>query len=256
MNPLMPERRPDKNGNVVTRWIRQFAGRGSTASLPAPVAKTPKRSIPIQNEIGELCNVLQPGVIHLNTLLNDNIGFIADRDPEMLGRIKAAVESSPSHMGYWEHKLGRGNVMSNGSQANHERNLDECRVSLAVNPVLDDIARNGGDASMSGKDPHAFRQIVGRILDDGDISNPPEELVKAVTLIAYIRGLHTDGSWGDPDAGLVTYKSIEKDAAYIVDHMDQVEDMLPQLREREAYDRDTIEMLMNAPSASLREGML
>jgi hypothetical protein len=256
MNPLMPERRPDKHGNVVTRWIRQFTSRASSANLPAPLGAEPKRNRLNQNEVDELCTILQPGIIHPSTLLKNNIEFIADRDPEMLGRIKTAAQTNTLHMDYWEFKLGKGNVMSHGKQGNHERNLDECRISLAINPVLDDIAHNGGDVSLSGKYPHQFRQIVGGIMDDGDISSPPEDLVKAVLLIAYIRGLHTDESWGDPDAGLVTYKSIEQDAAYIVDHMDQVEEMLPQLRERKAYDRETIELLMNAPTASLREGML
>jgi hypothetical protein len=252
----MPERRPDKHGNVVTRWIRQFTSRASSANIPAPVSAEPRRNRLNQNEVDELCTVLQPGVVPPSTLLQNNIEFIADRDPEMLGRIKVAAQSNSVQMDYWEYKLGKGNVMSHGKQGNHERNLDECRIALVVNPVIHDIAYSGGDVRSGGMGAHAIRQIVSSIMETGEISNPPEELIKAVLLIAYIRGLHTDESWGEPDGGFVTYDSIDKDAAYIIDHMEQVEDMLPQLRERKAYDRETIELLMNAPTASLREGML
>lgn len=42
MNNLTPEQRPDKNGTIVTRWVKPAdAGKGATLNIPAPVASTP-----------------------------------------------------------------------------------------------------------------------------------------------------------------------------------------------------------------------
>jgi hypothetical protein len=38
MNNLVPERRPDKNGVVSTKWVRPAGGGASMAAVPAPVA--------------------------------------------------------------------------------------------------------------------------------------------------------------------------------------------------------------------------
>jgi hypothetical protein len=38
-NNLVAEKRPDKHGNVVTRWIRSFTGRDIAKNIPAPATR-------------------------------------------------------------------------------------------------------------------------------------------------------------------------------------------------------------------------
>lgn len=38
MDNLVPERRPDKNGHMVTRWVKPKTGGSTKASTPAPTA--------------------------------------------------------------------------------------------------------------------------------------------------------------------------------------------------------------------------
>lgn len=254
MSNLIPEVRTDKNGNAVTRWIRSLGRKTSDRTLPAPALAG--RPINREPQIMELCGLLQPTAHYdSHSLLATNLKSIADKDPELLQRITSAARASAAEGDYWESTL-RMTDMTRGTPEDRERKIDRFRISLDINPLLNRISNSGGDVSMNGKASHQFRRVIGTLMIESNISDPPAELTQAVTMITYIKSLHTDASWSEPDGGYTTYKMIEKDAAYIADHLDQVEGLLPELRIRKSYDRATIEMLMNSETQALREGEL
>jgi hypothetical protein len=251
-NNLVAEKRPDKNGNVVTRWIRSFTNRGSSANIPAPVAVETKRVRANQTEINELCSILQPNETSPDSRLRMNLEFVADHDPELFDRIAKVSQSSEPERFYWSSMLGGSLDMCRGSRDSQEYDLQSCRTALVVNSLLRSIADGGGDVDM-GSDPRMFRIWLGDIMNSSNISHPPEELTKAIALILYIRGMHKGEDYYD---GFIYYEDIADDASYVVDHLDQVEAMVSELRARKDCDRETIELLMSAPSAALYEGML
>lgn len=260
MSNLIPERRADKRGNIVTRWVRSFKKK-PTQSLPAPwpsLAMPDLKGNPLRAEITRLCHVLQPSeLLTPSSLLTSNVAYIAKRDPELLERITVASESDSEERDYWEHRLGRGPNLTNKSRNEQRYTISGLKNAFVIHSVLQRIADSGGDITPSGKDRMGMDAMVnGIILTDGEITDPPEQLVEAVTLIAYIKGLHTPDSWDHEDGGYMTFAGISSDAGYIGGRLDEVEAMLPELRARKAFDRATIEALRDSPSQVMRDGEL
>lgn len=271
MSNLTPEVRTDKNGNAVIRWIRSFTNKKPAAVFPTPVITvtaspksetaltTPVASPKPSSEIEamELCGLLQPTTHYDgNSRLGINANFIARRDPELLQKITHAVRGNAAESEYWEHKLGRSNIIQNGYTDEVEYNLSECHIATAINPLLHIIANIDPRIRMHSAEPHQYRITVSTLMKEGGITNPPEALAQAVTLISYIKGRHTDEAWIAESGGHVSYRKIAADAKYIAAHLDQVIGLLPELRSRKAHDRGTIEMLLNADVQVLRDGEL
>jgi hypothetical protein len=184
------------------------------------------------------------------------VAFIAERDPELLKRITEAAEADAEECTYWENRLGGRIAILNQSREDKQFAISVLRNTFAVKSVLNRLAASGGDIKPTGRDRLSMDSTVNGVMRDGDLIDPPEQLVEAVTLIAYIKGLHTPESWEQEDGGFITYADISEEAGYIGGHLDEVEAILPELRARKAYDRATIEALRNSPSQVMRDGEL
>lgn len=259
MSNLIPERRADKRGNIVTRWVRSFSQKKPSKSIPAPWPSTAMPDLkgnPLETEIAHLCTVLQPSKAMSPSSLVSNVSYIAQHDVDLLNRITAAAETSRDECSYWEFRLARGQVLVKKSREDKQYAISNLRNTFAVKSALDRIAASGGDIMPNGTDRMGMDSSVNGILRDGELIDPPEQFVEAVTMIAYIKGTHTPDSWDEEDGGYLGYSDISDDAGYIGGRLDEIALMLPELRARKAYDRATIEALRDSPAQVLRSGEL
>lgn len=228
--------------------------------MPAPFPARIKDNIKgqaLEAEIIHLCKVLQPSKAFSPIgILASNVSYVAGRDPELLKRITTASENDELEWGYWARRLGRGKDLVNGSQSEAPYLMSDLKSSFVISPLLKRIADHGGDISYTDRDRLAMESTVGNLLRDGGYTDPPEQLVSAVTMISYIKGLHTPESWEQEDGGYTNFADISTEAGYIGGRLEEVESMLPELRSRKAYDQGTIEKLRDSPSQVMRSGEL
>lgn len=115
---LHPEQRPDKNGNIVTRWVRSFRRKPASAPLPAPALSLPTEHRPAVNraveapsgmtreeriaKTQEALSTLFPNGTRehygkyeydydADERLEGNIAFLLKHDPEALSRDRKSV---------------------------------------------------------------------------------------------------------------------------------------------------------------------
>lgn len=252
---LVPEKRPDKNGNRVTRWVRAFGKPVKEAKIPSPAIQRRRRT---ENEVMELCGVLQPAnIFDSRGLLATNVNLIADNDPELLKRITHAVKTSPFEADFWDHKLGRGTMILPDTEEGRAKLLNSHRNAFVINPLVKRIGDSGGNV-LRIRDCGELNRIVTTMLDSTSVEQPSENFVAAVTIIAYLKDLHHDDmfEWGAGPGPGMSYPDVTKDADFIAERLDEVEALLPEFRARKAWTRESMEVLLNSPVRALREGEL
>lgn len=260
MSNLIPEQRPDKNGNLVTRWVRSFARRDSAKAIPAPVAPA-RTTVPMtdarERQYKDLSQSLRESMsFGTRSNIEPSVETIARYDPELLDRITEAVKTNPEFEGeFWSEMFGNRHIVSDASPKRLEEMLEKCRAAFAVNPLVKRIAESGGNLS---SDVHSAMQIgdVVNSITRGKVHENFDETIGAVTMIAYVKQLHMDASWSATDGGYVSYTDILEEAKYIASRADEVEAILPELLKRKAFDRTTIDALLDAPVRVLMEGAL
>lgn len=258
MNNLHTEKRPDRNGNIVTRWVRSFGKSTSNARIPAPFNASRKKSPELEAEIKELCGMLQPPEIkQWSDLLENNVSFVAEQDYDLFQRITKSAQFSPHENDYWESTLGLGNPFRKQSREEQQSLLSDMRATLVIVPLLERIAAQGGDVGpTSGPDRFLFENIVRDYMVSGQIVDPSDSLVAAVVMTAYATGYPDPTGKAKGRSTFLDYASVKDDVEYIASRVEEVEAILPELTERRAGDREMIDRLLNAPAPSLHEGML
>jgi hypothetical protein len=258
MSNLTPEVRTDKNGNAVTRWMRSLGKKRQPAAPPAPVAtrETPV-SIPHYKQVSiELWGILHPmnGYDH-SSRLAANIEVISRIDPVLLQRITQSARDNDFDRNHWTDRLHLSDNLNHSDHAKLEEELSAFRTALDVNVILHHLTDHG--IAISEQSPHLYQTTVSLLLNDGVIQNPSSELIQALTVIAYIKGQGNAAPWKKgPNEVSDIYNSLEADVAYIVDHLDQVVTLLPELISRGTHDHNIIDMLLSSNAQALREGEL
>lgn len=264
-NNLVADKRPDKNGNLVTRWIRSFGGRNTAMTIPAPAAP----SLPGEHKLRSvrMTEEREQQYMYVARKLRVTLEFgnrnniepsletVAKYDPDLLDRIEKSVDSSDFDSRYWAEVFGNQAGLSDEFPKHLENMLRRHHASFVVNPLVQRIAASGGGL---GGDVFSAMQI-GEVVDNITRGKPIEdfdETIAAVTMIVYIKKLHIGASWSDAENQRVTYSQILEDAKHIATRVDEVERILPELYQRGVYDRETIDILLGAPSPSLMDGLL
>lgn len=260
MSNLIPEQRPDKNGNLVTRWVRSFTKMVSAKPIPAPVA--PARSMVPMTEAREkqykdLSEYFRE-CLNFGTRSNiePSMETIARYDPELLDSIAEAVEDDPKFAGeFWAEMFGNRHIIGDASPKRLEEMLEKCHAAFPVNTMVKRIADSGGNIGSDVYSAMQFGDVVNSITR-GKIAENFDETIGAVTMITYVKQLHLGGSWSAADDEHVTYSEILKEAKYIATRAEEVEAILPELLKRGVFDRESIDALLDAPVRVLMEGAL
>jgi len=276
-NPI-PEARPDKNGNVITRWIRSINKKRYRTAILSPVIEDEDdmhdNSAPSHEpEIIELFGLFHPkNDYNPEGSLAQRIRIIAAKDLTLTRRITEAIRNSPDEREYWLDKFHLSKnlryVYVNESRSvidydpeSLERELQEYRIALSVNAVLRTVGHNCNTPigiNPTSKEPvHLlYQEAVALVMGNVPAEKPLEDLTKAITMIIYIRGLEGPNGQFPLDWYASTHTSISADAAYIADHVEKVMELLPELHARKTHDWTVIDMLLNHDAQALREGEL
>jgi hypothetical protein len=260
MSNLIPERRADKRGNIVTRWVRSFNNKDSAKNIPAPVA--PVRSIVAMTESREkqykdLSEYLRECMsFGTRSNIEPSVETIARYDPELLDRITEVVEDGSEFEGeFWSEMFGNRHIVSDASPKRLEEMLEKCHAAFAVNSLVKRIAGSGGNLDGDYLSAMQIGDVVNSITR-GKVHDNFDATIGAVTMVVYIKQLHLDASWSATDNAYVSYSEILEEAKYIASRAEEVEAILPELLKRNAFDRKTIDALLDAPVRVLMEGAL
>lgn len=258
-NNLVAEKRPDKNGNVVTRWIRSFTARDTAKSIPAPTAPSVRalRPAPMteqrKRQYMDLARTLRANAEFGNiNNIAPSLEMIAKYDPDLLDRIEESIHATDSQIDFWTGEMTSQVGLNEEFPEQIKSMLDRHHAAFVINPLIKRIADNGGNITSNLMTASTIGDVVSAITSR-KVEDNFDETIAAVTMIVYIKRLHVGGLLA---ADYATYPRLLEDAKYIATRVDEVERILPELYERKAYDRETIDMLLDAPSPSLMEGLL
>lgn len=266
-NNLVAEKRPDKHGNLVTRWIRSFTGRDTAKDIPAPALPdaTKLRPVPMtkarKQQYKDLANLLRENIeFGMVSAIEKQLKTIAEYDPYLLDRITESTHEHVSEREFWAKTLATRAVLSGEYQKHLKQTLDKYHAAFVVNPLVKRIADNGGSIGGNVFSAINIGDTVNNItrgeVTRSDVDEGFEATITAVAMIVYLKNLHVDTPWDDEENRKTTNAQILESAKYIATRVDEVERILPELYQRGTYDRETIDILLNAPAPSLMEGLL
>lgn len=248
---LIPEKRADKRGNIVTRWVKSFTGGNDSAKkIPSPGSSVTRSSRKVSSEQRAALIEKFSGVYVDGYGLHKNVDYIADKDPALFDRISSAVyEGDSIDRQFWANAIHGGMSIEYGNDP--EARLRSMREAVAVFPMLRDIATNGG-MDIDSNQPYDVIYAVHEVMNSSKIRNPDEETIAAVAASIYLSDSYVwMGEVKTPD-----YKTIRHEVERLKDKVEDIGRILPELKRRNTLDHDVIESLLSSPSQALNEGEL
>lgn len=260
MRNLIPEIRTDKNGVTSTKWVKptsapSFAGEG----IPMPIASASK-PLDLYQEVTQIKNLLHAddnSVLSRTTaILLSNLHIIGEHDMSLLMKIKQVASAGELEAKLMKHLLKKdGNfayVTDPGFSIEHA--IDNLRTATYLMPLCSRLEQRFGDDIFDlGGEGFLMMQSVWKSVQRSSGSGLDEERTTALGLIVYIRGAY-EVEFDEDDN--FSYADIVNEVDYIVEHLDEVESLLPELHARKAFDQETIESFLRAPSQAVRSGLL
>lgn len=280
MSNTIPEASTDKNGNVITRWIRSMNNKRYRTAIPSTLIEDEEEMYSNAAPSNEPETIELLGVLHPKNDYNhegsvaQRIRTIAAEDLTIIQRITEAARNSPDEREYWLDKFHLSKnlraISSYGDKPRYlidhdpeaiQRELREFRIALTVNEVLRTVGHNCntpiGINPTSEEPIHLlYQEAVTLVMENVNVKTPLEDLTKAITMIIHVRGTEGPNVRFPLDWYASMHSSISADAAYIADHVEQVMELLPELHARNTHDWTIIDMLLNHDVQALREGGL
>lgn len=258
MSNLIPERRADKRGNIVTRWVRSFSKQGAGKTIPAPLASTSYlSSTALSHEnrtlVNNLCDSLKTGVMPRDFgYLTENVEVIAKSDPELVERIAKSVDADDADLVFWSERLRQGYDLRDYDQPRMEYVLRKNHASFAIKEALNRIAGHGGDTKAHLYNQVSYEAIID-VITHGEF---PEEVILPLTLAVYIKGVNEDCTWSSTDQKIIDPASVLEEAQFMAGYADKMDVLVPELLARRTCDSETVNRLMTNPATALMEGSL
>ena len=242
-NSLVPIRRPDKNGRMVTRWVRSWEVESSALNVPAPVILSPSGR-DTEKMRSELSDALG-GSAYEDAVGNitNNLDNLTGKTLEVLIDSYRADERGKDALGLWVSKYGNRNNGEFGEQMIREMTTYRPAFSSDADPNFIEHA-----VSALGE----YKQLPRT----GDYSSVEPELQEFIHgLMSITEHLHSE--WFDQDEDSVPHIIQNKElVALIFEHPEQVEMVRAAMIERKTEDADIIREVLNSESTSLSQGAL
>lgn len=262
MRHLIPARRTDKNGVTSTKWVKPATGPAiEGTAIPMPIASVQK-PMDLTYEVlitGELLHS-ENDTVHTKRMINDNLRYIGERDTGLLRHFKTVALENHLAAYLLRNLIKKdGFYEVNSPMSNRDPDFDpaqgmqDLKTALHMIPLFSRLEeRLGNDEFECGADGFMVSQSIIRKLKLEGVTGLSAERTVALAMVTYIRddvlfyGGDEESSLSDSDDAI----------DYIVDHLDEVESLLPELRARKADDRQTIQSLVEAPAQAVRDGIL
>ena len=257
MSNLIPERRTNKNGVTSTKWVKPSASMNPTsASIPIPVssAQARKRS-DLHDEVLVVSDLLGSvnDTARTEGLIRSNLAYVGEREVGILTHMKTIVSEHDMAAHVLRNLITRnGSYVSTSSGFAPELEID---TALNVIPLCSRLeTRLGCDEFDSGSEGYRLIDSVIRVIDQEEVTGLDEAHTVALSMITFIRG-DFDLFANDDDDDL-SYDEVKNEVDFIAARLDVVEPLLSELKNRKAYDKKTIELLLNIPAKSISSGVL
>jgi hypothetical protein len=258
---LTPEKRPDRNGNLVTRWVSSFSRTTAAQPLPAPPAPVSRRTEKVDAARAKL---VASGIYSTSNAsragdLSDlNLRLLLDYSPELFEEVMESVTLGGGEKYCWQQLIMRSRKQPGTSR---DQFLLPYRCSLIGYPMMHRMSeidpqfvpmRNGMEDSMLRMDG-LMRTVLQPVSETGTTIS--DETIEAVAMFVYLGGLYDTPKRIEYE-GNSSYADNERDIEYLASRIEEVRGILPLLAERKTISREVVESLLDAPSTSLRDGIL
>lgn len=244
MTKLVPVQRPDRNGKMVTRWVRPDspAARKINNVSPAAPASNRRSALSVSDAIFGKSISISVSQIRV-------IGYLERTMPDVLDRLVEQVESDSDMAENIRNVLELHSFAHDTDDGNREYLENMLRVQPFTKRVMVDV--------LGEEDDDWTRDVMYRmekIVEDMKVASGPvsEDKTKAMVLVSLMSGLQDKYQF---DAAAF-YRDNEADISYIADHIEEVESVLPLLKERKTFDSGVIRELIKAPSKAFTSGAL
>jgi hypothetical protein len=182
----------------------------------------------------------------------ENIEMIAKCDPELFDRIVEAVNADDTDLVFWSDRMRQGYDLRDYDQPRLEYVLRKSHACFTIKEALNNIADHGGNTRASLYNRTSYEAIID-VITHGEF---PEEVLPALTLAVYIKGVNEDCTWSSTDKKSIDPASVLKEATFMAGYADKMDILIPELLERRVCDSETVERLMENPAQALMEGDL
>lgn len=284
MSNLTPEQRPDRNGNIVTRWVKSFKNRKASERTPLPppapsydsyretppeqeatALKPPKMDFEprrsLFTEARDALAIIEDAEYYggHDSTCSDNIDFVIDYDPELMRKVISYCEDDTqqnlfmqqvfAHQHISPHAGNRSNYgyRREQSQSQVDGRLDRLRKSMVIGAAALRLFATNHEKDWTRSYGLTYLDLTVR--DLAPEVGASEEKLRACTAIAYVHGAYKHGGGGGQFG--ITQSEIE----FFTDNIDQIEPFIPQLLERGTTGIDMVRDMINGASA-LSEGAL
>jgi hypothetical protein len=258
MSNLTPEQRPDRNGNIVTRWVKLFKrDRREANHIPAPVA-TPPQEVPSVDAdlMEEACHILQRKDGHKYGLCRTNAKFVITNRPELMRQVLDLCWDDESYKEFWGRRFSNQYVApqidhygwddwSSVPESLTENKLERVRQALIANDETSRLFTEGDDPNSRYRMMYYFDAAATRLAS----ADPSDQRLRACVLIAYIHGVHHE-IFADK------LEVPEEQIDYFAENLDRIRMFAPQIRARGTTDIAFVRDMIEDTSAALAEGAL
>lgn len=254
MSNLIPERRADKRGNIVTRWVRSFAAEKLRKSVPAPVF-TPEERARLEANDMTMTRLFPYSEDRRGKDLRPNIAFLQENLPELMEKITDS-DITIGELGYWRNAF-QGEKLHAQTPEEHDDVVERCRRKQKMIPVVVRLTgRIEGDNQRVAPYLSKFVGAVERI--SGQM--PAEEWdskFEAITTACFLTESHlADWEYQEVELEGLTYADLEDKVEYILENGEQVSEILPELLKRGSCDLQIIKGMAESPAKAIMEGEL
>jgi hypothetical protein len=260
MSNLTPEQRPDRNGNIVTRWVKSFKRDSRKANrIPAPAVTQPQVSPDVNTSLyREALAMLQRNDGHKQGLCYTNTKFVIDHQTGLLRQVLDVCRADENHKDFWSRRFSNQYVApqvgENGWE--HGGGPSEPLVNAKLERVRKTLITTNEASRLLAKDDEdpAFRVRAMYYIDAAATrlasTSPSEQRLRACALIAYIHGVPQGRVFAD------NLKVPEDQINYFVENLDRIRLFAPQLLARNTTDIAFVKDMIEGTSAALAEGAL
>lgn len=241
---LVPESRPDRNGKLVTRWVRPDDAKDTKANR-IPAADVAVRKAKAQSTLEILFP--DPGMIGNETAVKRTLRDFEKTIPDVLERI---IEAAQQDSDVAENLR----VMIEGEGLSYASPFPRQTFERAL--FIYPYTKKMMELLHPGTDPDWTRDVMFRmekvIQNMGTHSVMKGNVGKAAIMMSIFYEMH-ESYTADPRE---LWLRQEDDIRYIASNLEAVEGIAPELMKRQVFDRATITELLSTPSKSLTSGVL
>lgn len=256
MENLMPEKRADKNGRVVTRHVRNGASvPTATTNLPkpslpvVPLAITPSMQTRVINRIIKNTEFQQFRYLEGASILKKNLAYLASRSPKEFLALDKEIESSD----HWL-RLNWGATLDSISFApphslagKPEQDMLPffLRTKVIVGVTAKLTEEDGLEPNGTALRGAALRGLIGKIRADDD------DTVRAALVATWIRPRTDNGSYFGSN-----FLPDNDSLNFIKSNYEKIMDYRHALRTRGSIEPEVMEAIISTRTPSLSSGVL